>query len=403
MARSRWNEAVGQRPGSRTPAGLAGVRRSTPRWRHSARPRSGPRTIARELAFGSETEAERRTAHEAARAALTELQLRDARAVSDVGRGRSATGERLEAELAAAEADLARRSGASWPAPVPARDLALSAAVAEAERSLAEALEELGAMRAARQAEGEALAALRRVEAARAAELETARRRLAEAERQAADERAQADEVARRLAEAETACAGPRAALAAAIEEEKAAVAAREAARARARSAAKAPARRRPSAPRPRPARAAGLRGRLDAAGARLAEDEARGIARAARKVGGKPLSEGLEVEAGFRVAVEAALGEAMRGYVVGRDAVPGLRRSARGAGARGGDAVGEGRRGSQSGRAGTDSAEAAEAAAAAAIARVAAGWWMRSASIRAAPRAGCWLGASGCRTSPRP
>ncbi|HJX67309.1 MAG TPA: hypothetical protein VJ258_01150, partial [Candidatus Limnocylindrales bacterium] len=69
----------------------------------------------------------------------------------------------------------------------------------------------------------------------------------------------------------------------------------------------------------------AGLRGRLDAANVRLAEDEARGIARAARKVGGRPLAEGLEVEAGFRVAVEAALGEAMRGYVVGRDVVAGL------------------------------------------------------------------------------
>jgi chromosome segregation protein len=193
--------------------------------------------------------------------------------------------------------------------------------VADAERSLAEALGELGATRAARQVKGEALAALRRVEAARTAELETGRRRLANAERQAVDERTQADEGARRMEEAEAACAGPKAALARAVVEERAAVAAREAARAELDRLEGA---RQPSAERSAAAatRVAGLRGRLDAANARLAEDEARGIARAARKVGGRPLAEGLEVEAGFRVAVEAALGAAMRGYVVGRDVV---------------------------------------------------------------------------------
>jgi chromosome segregation ATPase len=71
--------------------------------------------------------------------------------------------------------------------------------------------------------------------------------------------------------------------------------------------------------------RAAGLRGRLEALQARLADDESRGISRAARRVGGRPLSDGLEVEAGFRVAVEAALGETMRGYVVGHEAALGL------------------------------------------------------------------------------
>ena len=274
--------------------------------------------IARELASGSELEAERRGAHEAARAALTDLQLRDARALSDVA-GTQRDRQRLEQELAAAEADLAvqRREQA---APVPSRDLALSAAVAEGERALAEALEELSSIRAAEQAEGEALAALRRVEAARTAEVETARRRLADAERQAADERAQADEVARRLGEAEKACAGPKAALAKALDDEKAAVAARETARAELdqREGARQAASERASAAS---SRVAGLRGRLDGLQARLAEEETRGIAKAARRVGGKPLSDGLDVEAGFRVAVEAALGEAMRGYIVGKDA----------------------------------------------------------------------------------
>jgi chromosome segregation protein len=321
VARSRWHQASANARDaghqldswrSQNDAALVALRKAEER----------AAEVARGLAFGSEIEAERRTTHETARAALTELQLRDARAISDAGAAERDR-QRLEAELAAAESDLAR-ARRELAGPIPARDLALPAAVAEVERSLAEALGELGAMRAAQQVEGEALAALRRVEAARTAELETSRRRLADAERQAADERGQADALARRLAEAETACAEPKAALAAAIEEEKAAVAAREDARAqldRLEGARQASAERAAATA----TRAAGLRGRLEAAGARLAEDEARGIARAARKVGGKPLAEGLEVEVGFRVAVEAALGEAMRGYVVGRHAVPGL------------------------------------------------------------------------------
>jgi chromosome segregation protein len=278
--------------------------------------------LARGLASSSDVEAERRTAHEAARAALTELQLRDARAASDLAAAQRDRA-RLTQELAAAEADLQiqRRELAS---PVPARDLALAAAVAEADRSLAEALEELSSVRAAEKAEGDALAALRRVEAARAAELETARRRLADAERRAADERGAADEAARRLAEAEAACSAPRAGLARAAEEEKVAIAAREAARAeldRREGARQATAERAAAAG----SRVAGLRGRLEALRAQLGEDEARGIAKAARRAGGRPLSDGMEVEAGFRVAVEAALGEAVRGYVVGRDAVAAL------------------------------------------------------------------------------
>jgi chromosome segregation protein len=321
LARSRWSEAAGKAREadgqlaagrSQIDAALAALRAAE----------EASAAIARELASGSETEAERRAAHEAARAALTDLQLRDARAASDVA-GAQRDRKRLEAELAAAEADLAvqRREQA---APVPNRDLALAAAVAEAERALAEALEELASMRAAQQAKGEALAALRRVESARAAELETARRRLTDAERQAADERAQADEVARRLAEAEKACVQPRSAFAKALDDEKAVAATRESARAEldrregARQAATETADAAAS-------RGAGLRGRLDALQTRLGEDEARGISKAARRVGGRPLSDGLEVEAGFRVAVEAALGEAMRGYVVGRDAALGL------------------------------------------------------------------------------
>ena len=322
LARSRWNEAAGR--AREANAHLASGRAQTDAALASLREaEESSSAIARELAFGSDVEAERRAVHEAARAALTGLQLRDARAASDVSAAQRDR-QRLAQELAAAEADLAvqRREQA---APVPVRDLALASAVAEAERSLSEALEELGATRAAEQAQGEALAALRRIEAARAAEVETTRRRLADADRQAADERALAEEVVRRLAEAEAACARPRAALAAAVDAEKAAVTAREAARAEldVREGARQTT---AEAAAAAASRVAGLRGRLEALQRRLSEEEARGISRAARHVGGRALSDGLEVESGFRIAVEAALGEAMRGYVVGQEAALGLR-----------------------------------------------------------------------------
>ncbi len=274
--------------------------------------------IARELAVRADTETERRAAHETARDALTELSLRDARASSEAEAARRDR-TRLEGDLAAAEADRASQRR-ELETPVPARDLALAGVLAEAERDLTEALEEIGAVRAAGQARGEAVAALRRVESARAAELETVRRRLAEAERQAATDGAAAKEAASRLARAEAACAGPKAALAQTLERERGAVAARERARAEldeCEGARQAAAERAAATA----SRAAGLRGRLDGLTARLAEEEARGIAKAARKAGGRPLAEGLEIEAGFRVAVEAALGEAIRGYVLGRDA----------------------------------------------------------------------------------
>ncbi len=317
LARARWQDAArraGDAQGhlrtgrAHTDAALTALR--------EAEERSA--AIGRDLASQSQTEAERRAAYESARAMLTNLQLRDARAVSEA-EAVQRDSRRLEVERVAAETDLQiqRRELA---VPVPARDLALASALAEADRSLAEALEELGAIRATRQAKGESLNALRRVEAARAAELETARRRLADAERQAVDERALAVEATRRLVEAEAACIGPRSSLAKAAEEEKAAIVARESARAeldRREGTRQAAAERSAAAA----SRTAGLRGRLEALQARLAEDQSRGIAKAARRVGGRPLADGLQVEGGFRIAVEAALGESMRGYVLGREA----------------------------------------------------------------------------------
>lgn len=366
MARSRWFETAarlgeasrGLRTGqSESDAALAALREAEDR----------AAEIARELASRSDTESERLTAHETARSLLTELQLKDARLASEgeaAGRDRG----RLAAERAAVEADLEHQRR-DLAAPVPAPDLALAAAVAEAERALAEALQELGAMRATSQARDDEAAALRRVQAARAAELETARRRLAEAERTAEAEAAASSEAQRRLAEADAAHTGPRDALVASTEREKGAGTAREAARAELdqREGARAAA---AEAAAALAARAAGLRGRHSALAARLAEEEARAIARAARKLGGLPVADGLQVESGFRIAVEAALGEAARGYVVERDAALGLE-SQRGTLVLSGDGPGSGPGDSASRAAGREAARATEREAEAASAAV--------------------------------
>ena len=63
----------------------------------------------------------------------------------------------------------------------------------------------------------------------------------------------------------------------------------------------------------------AGARGRLEQLHRRLADEEERGIARAARRLGGQRVDEDLGVDPGLRAAVEAALGELARAYVVGR------------------------------------------------------------------------------------
>ena len=69
----------------------------------------------------------------------------------------------------------------------------------------------------------------------------------------------------------------------------------------------------------------AAARARLSALESRLAEEEARGIARAARRLGGHRLDEDLVIAPELRAAAEAALAEATRAYVVEADAVAAL------------------------------------------------------------------------------
>ncbi len=275
--------------------------------------------IGAQIAARAELERDRRVTQEGALAALTTHRLRQARLAADldaIARDR----RRLEEERLAAEADRAacRRELAG---PVPDPDRALEAAVVAAERALGEALEELGVLHAASAARGDELAALRRAAAAREAELETARRSAAESERRLVEERARADATTSRRHELEARLTDARAALGGALEAERAVAAERETARAALEAL---EGRRQAAVERATVAgeRAAARRGRLEAIRSRLAEDEARGIARAARRRGGRRLDEELQVDPALRAAVEAALGEAARAYLVSSDVV---------------------------------------------------------------------------------
>jgi chromosome segregation protein len=315
---ARWHEAAGR-------LSLAEAERITARQAvdEAMGGLATAENAASSLAAGSSARAaierERRDAHDAARAAATEAKLRDTRLASDldaVERDR----RRLLDERAAAEAELeaGRRTLA---APLPPRDLDLEAALGEAERELAHALAELGALRSAKQAHGEELAALRRAEAARQADAETARRRLSDVERRISEAETQSRAATERRATLEADLASARRTLTEAIEAERQAVARRETARqhASATEAEHATAHERAVAAS---AAATAVRARLDGLEARLAEEETRGIARAARRAGGRRLDEDLDIDPALRAAAEAALAEATRAYVVGAEAV---------------------------------------------------------------------------------
>lgn len=276
--------------------------------------------LARELAGRAALERDRSAALEAALAVLNAARLRDARLASDLeARGRDRV--RLQGEGAAAEAEgaAARRTVAMA---VPPRDIDLEAGLAEAERALAGALEELAALRGAQQAHGQEQAAVRRAAAVREAEGETARRRLAEAERQLAQETDLQASASTRRAELEARMTAARNEWRAAGEAEGQAATRREAARQHlAHSEAMLVTTQEHVVAAG--AAAAAQRGQLDALEVRLREEEARGIARAARRLGGRRVDEELEIDPAFQAAVEAALADVTRAYVVGVATVP--------------------------------------------------------------------------------
>ena len=278
--------------------------------------------LSSELGVRARLERDRREAHDAARAAATSAQLRDGRLASEL-ESLARERQRVLDERAAAEAEIAagRRALA---VSVPPPDILLEEAVREAERELADALAELGALRSAKQAQGQELAALRRAAATRQAERETARRRLAEIELRAADEASQAAAASERRASLEAELAAARAGLVAAMDAERQATAQLENAREVAGriDAGRAAAHERAVTAS---ARAAAVRAQSDGLEARLAEDETRGIARAARRLGGRRLDEDLAIDPPLRAAAEAALAAMTRAYIVPADAVVSL------------------------------------------------------------------------------
>jgi chromosome segregation protein len=158
----------------------------------------------------------------------------------------------------------------------------------------------------------------------RQAEIDTAERRLADVERRVAEGHEQAAMAAQRRGRLEDEVAAAHAALEASLAAETAAALEHEAARQRASltTAALAAAGERLAAAG---ATLATVRARLAALESRLAEDETRGIARAARRLGGRRLDADLVVAPELRAAAEAALAEATRAYVVDVDAVNAL------------------------------------------------------------------------------
>ncbi len=275
---------------------------------------------ADELASHAVAEAERRAAHEATRTTLATIDLEAATAAAETA-GIQRDRDRLAAERAAAEAELAERRR-ELALPIPSLDPTMEGELAEADRALAEARAEAGALRAATVRRSEAEAALRRAAAARSDEIAGLRRRLAAAD---AARAAAGDAALGRALPGRRDGRGARGRRARAARDAHAAVDAsrerREAARlaladaeAAHQSAAEAQAVAR--------ARVATLRGRVEALRARLAADEGRGIAPAARRAGGRAVAGDLDVEPALRPAVAAALGELGRSFVVPHDAL---------------------------------------------------------------------------------
>ena len=278
--------------------------------------------IAARLEARLDDERRRRDAHDEAQATLNRLRLSQVRVAGEM-EGVSRDRARLTAEREAADADLIRyrRAAASGG---PTRDEALEASLADADRLLAEALAELGSLRAATRARDAEQAAVRRAAAIREAEAEATRRRHEDALRRADEAERERGRLGEVRVELEAQLAAARDAVAAAVKDEAAATAEVERCRAASETAEadRAVAAARAASTESAHASAAAA---LASQAERLAAEEARGIARAARQRGGRRVDASIAVDPSFRAAVEAALGEAVRAYVVARDVVADL------------------------------------------------------------------------------
>jgi chromosome segregation protein len=274
---------------------------------------------ARRLAESDAEERERRAAHDAARARLAEIRLRRTRLDADA-EAAARDRDRLSGERAAAEVALAEHRRA-LSVPVPSREGDLDGELATLDASRAEALTELSSLRARRRAVGEETAALVRVEETRRVEREASARRAGDLARRAAEARAEADAATAQIEALRAVLTAAAEARAAAAADAKAAGSASDAARAASDAA--------QAALATAAADAAGSRARLEAARADLESERARietaeqrGLAKAARRLGGRALTEGLDVDPDLRAAVTAALREAEQGFVLSADRV---------------------------------------------------------------------------------
>jgi chromosome segregation protein len=321
-AHTRWHAAM--RAGSEAVTALATARRAALAEQDQLR-----RVEAEAVALGVAL-AERATLERAVRAdldaltsALTSARLGQGRAESEL-EALTRDRRRLDAdrEQTHARMDAARRQAAT---PIPAPDPSEEAELAESEHALAEALAELAQLRAAARAAEDREGAIRRAEAARARDLEAAMRRAGEAHRALADQEARAaraTEVAGR-ADVRRDEAGRLQAEAIGRESE---TEARELSARSAAEEAEARWRQQRDAADNAATRLQAARGRMSSLAEHVAAEEGLAITQAARRRGGTRLAEGLDVEPALRVAVEAALGDAIRAAALARDRVPALR-----------------------------------------------------------------------------
>lgn len=273
--------------------------------------------LAGALSDRADEEVRLRQDFEDARARVVELRLQDASCTSEatalVQRRQRLAGER---EALSARVDLARRELA---AELPEPDVASEDALADAERRLETAARDAQALRDAGREQEARSTALRAARERLAVEHERAQRRLTDSERRLAEQQRTAQQTASDAGRAGERLAKARAAMTEAQEAEAVAEAALGEARARlTETEGEADATR---------TRAADLRGRVGSLEGQAAildrqleggtDDRA---LRSARARGGRRLSEGLEVEPGLRLAVEAALRDALTGLVLGAD-----------------------------------------------------------------------------------
>lgn len=284
--------------------------------------------LSRALAERSDAEASARTALEAARSRTVEWRLIESRLASEsAGLERDRARLVAEREAISQRADAARREVAG---PVPDVDQSGDEALREIDLGIADAERRLAELRDASIAVSERVSAARRDRDAQAAERERLGRRAHDAAVRLRELEARAAQLAAR---AEATGAEREAAIKAggsAADREAAAEAAYEVARAQQDQA--------EDAFREAERRLADVQQRLESTRASLAAVDASLAAasdspsmRSARARGGQRLAEGLEVESGLRIAVEAVLGDALTGVLIGAAAVPALSDSASG------------------------------------------------------------------------